>query len=81
MASLVPGEHTRREALIERGAIAVKLLAGCIPLLILAGCIEGFISPLHIHPAFKFIVSATTAVVLAAYLAKPAPPVLLSSKS
>ncbi len=81
MAILVPGERTRREALIERGAIAVKLLAGCIPLLILAGCIEGFISPLHIHPAFKFIVSATTAVVLAAYLAKPAPPVLLSSKS
>ena len=29
-----------REALIERGALAIRLLVGCIPLLVIAGCIE-----------------------------------------
>jgi uncharacterized membrane protein SpoIIM required for sporulation len=71
MALLVPGERTRREALVERGAMAVKLMAGCIPLLVVAGCIEAFISPLPVHHAYKFAVSAATAVGLAAYLLKP----------
>ena len=74
MAILVPGERTRREALLERGATAIKLLAGCIPLLIIAGLIEAFISPTPIHPAYKFAVSAATAIGLAAYLLKSPPP-------
>jgi uncharacterized membrane protein SpoIIM required for sporulation len=73
MAILVPGERTRREALLERGATAIKLLAGCIPMLIIAGVIEAFISPTPIHPAYKFAVSGATAIGLAAYLMKPAP--------
>jgi uncharacterized membrane protein SpoIIM required for sporulation len=74
LAVLLPGERTRREALVERGGAAVKLLAGCIPLLVLAGFIEGFISPTPIHPAYKFAVSAATAVGLLVYLLKPTPP-------
>jgi uncharacterized membrane protein SpoIIM required for sporulation len=68
LAILAPGDRTRRDALLERGGMAIKLLAGCIPLLIVAGVIEAFISPLPIHPGYKFTVSAVTAIALAAYL-------------
>ncbi len=78
LALLVPGERTRREALVERGRTAIKLLAGCIPLLIVAGCIEGFISPLPIQGGYKIAISAATAVMLAAYLLKPGRPDNLS---
>ncbi|HKX30885.1 MAG TPA: stage II sporulation protein M [Blastocatellia bacterium] len=71
LAVLVPGERTRREALIERGNLAIKLMAGCFPMFVIAGCIEAFISPLPIHYLYRFSVSAATAVGLAAYLLKP----------
>lgn len=77
LALLVPGERTRREALVERGGTAIKLLVGCIPLLIVAGSIEGFISPLPIPSAYKIAVSGATAVMLIAYLLKPARPINL----
>jgi uncharacterized membrane protein SpoIIM required for sporulation len=70
LALLVPGERTRRESLVERGAVAIKLLSGCIPLLVIAGCIEAFISPLPIHYGYRFAVSAATAIGLGAYLLK-----------
>lgn len=70
MAVLIPGERTRREALVERGAQAIKLMAGAIPLLVIAGLIEGFISPLPIHYGYKFGVAAAMAVALTAYLMK-----------
>ena len=70
LAILVPGERTRREALIEKGKTAIKLMAGCFPMFFIAGLIEAFISPLPIHPGFRFAVSAITAVMLAAYLLK-----------
>ncbi|MFN0123678.1 MAG: stage II sporulation protein M [Blastocatellia bacterium] len=71
LALIAPGERTRREALLERGTIAIRLLAGTIPMLILAGLIEAFISPLNISPYFKFGVSLATAILLAVYLLKP----------
>ncbi|HEX4945093.1 MAG TPA: stage II sporulation protein M [Blastocatellia bacterium] len=71
LAILVPGERTRAQALVERGAVAIKLLAGCIPILVIAGVIEAFISPTPIHPYYKFAVSLVTAIALAAYLLKP----------
>lgn len=74
LSLLLPGERTRAEALIENGATAVKLMAGCFPLFLLAGCIEGFISPLPIHYGYRFAVSAATAIALAAYLLKPERP-------
>ena len=70
-ALLVPGERTRREALIEKGGLAIKLLAGTIPMLIIAGTIEGFISPAPLHWGYKIAVSATTAIGLAVYFTKP----------
>jgi uncharacterized membrane protein SpoIIM required for sporulation len=71
LSLLVPGERTRREALIENGAVAIKLMAGCFPMFVIAGVIEAFISPLQIHSGYRFAVSAATAVGLAAYLLKP----------
>jgi uncharacterized membrane protein SpoIIM required for sporulation len=70
LAMIAPGERTRREALVEKGGLAIRLLAGSIPILVIAGCIEAFISPAHLHPAYKFGVSSATAIVLAAYLLK-----------
>lgn len=68
LALIAPGERTRRHAILAQGGLAVKLLAGCIPLLFIAGLIEAFLSPLEVHPAYKFSVSAITAIALAAYL-------------
>ncbi len=70
MALIAPGERTRREALVERGALAIKLLAGCIPLLIIAGLVEGFISPLPVYHGYKFAIATATAIGLTAYLLK-----------
>jgi uncharacterized membrane protein SpoIIM required for sporulation len=74
LALLIPGERTRTQALVERGATAIKLLAGCIPMLVIAGIIEAFISPTPLHPYYKFGVSLITAIALAAYLLKPGKP-------
>lgn len=72
MSLIAPGERTRQEALIERGALAIRLLAGCFPMLVVAGLIEGFISPLPLQSRYKIAVSVASAVMLAAYLLKPA---------
>jgi uncharacterized membrane protein SpoIIM required for sporulation len=69
---IAPGERTRKEALVERSILAIRLLVGCIPLLIIAGLIEGFISPLPIQSRYKIAISVASAVMLAAYLLKPA---------
>jgi uncharacterized membrane protein SpoIIM required for sporulation len=69
MAMIVPGERTRSEALIERGLLAVKMMAGCLPIFLIAGLIEAFISPLPIHPAFKILTSLVSILLLVAYLA------------
>jgi uncharacterized membrane protein SpoIIM required for sporulation len=71
LSLLAPGERTRREALVENGAVAIKLMAGCFPMFVIAGLIEAFISPLPIHSGYRFAVSAATAVALAAYLLRP----------
>ncbi len=71
LSLLAPGERTRREALVEKGKVAIKLMAGCFPMFVIAGLIEAFISPLPIHSGYRFAVSGATAVGLAAYLLKP----------
>jgi uncharacterized membrane protein SpoIIM required for sporulation len=71
VALIAPGERTRREALVEKGNLAIRLLAGSIPMLVIAGLIEAFISPVHINSAYKFGVSAATAIALIAYLLRP----------
>ncbi|MFN0107939.1 MAG: stage II sporulation protein M [Blastocatellia bacterium] len=72
LSLVAPGERTRREALIESSLTAIRLMVGCIPLLVIAGLIEGFISPLPLQSRYKIAVSVATAVMLAAYLLKPA---------
>jgi uncharacterized membrane protein SpoIIM required for sporulation len=67
-AILMPGDLSRADALRLRGRDAVRLLAGCIPLLVVAGIIEGFVSPAPIAPAIKYGVGILTGVALYAYL-------------
>jgi uncharacterized membrane protein SpoIIM required for sporulation len=67
-AMLLPGDLSRADALKTRGLDAVRLVAGCVPVLVLAGIIEGFISPVPMEPAIKFAVGITTGIALYAYL-------------
>jgi uncharacterized membrane protein SpoIIM required for sporulation len=67
-AILLPGDLSRGDALKTRGLEAVRLIAGCVPLLVVAGIIEGFISPAPINPAIKFAVGITTGLALYSYL-------------
>ncbi|HEY0005334.1 MAG TPA: stage II sporulation protein M [Pyrinomonadaceae bacterium] len=67
-AILMPGDLSRADSLKTRGMDAIRLIAGCVPLLVVAGMIEGFISPLLIPHAFKFSVAALTGIALYSYL-------------
>ena len=72
-ALLMPGDLRRVDALVTNGLLAIKLLLGCIPMLLIAGLIEGFISPSHISPIYKYAISAVSAFVLASYFMKQDP--------
>lgn len=68
-ALLIPGERTRRRALVENGRRAIKLVAGAALLLLIAGSLEGMVSPIPWWPLeWKLSVSALTAVFLYAYI-------------
>jgi uncharacterized membrane protein SpoIIM required for sporulation/uncharacterized RDD family membrane protein YckC len=68
-ALLIPGERTRRRALIENGRRAIKLVAGAALLLLIAGTLEGMVSPIPWWPLeWKLGVSALTAILLYAYV-------------
>ena len=67
-ALLLPGDLSRADALKTRGLDAIRLIAGCVPILVVAGIIEGFISPAPINPAIKFSIGIATGVALYAYL-------------
>lgn len=68
-ALLLPGERTRRAALVENGRRAIRLIGVSSVLLVVAGALEGFVSPI---PSWslgaKLAVSAATAVLLTVYL-------------
>ncbi|MCU0618870.1 MAG: stage II sporulation protein M [Gemmatimonadaceae bacterium] len=67
-ALLLPGDRTRREALVANGLRALHLI-GCSTLfLLVAGVIEGNISPARLPNEVKYGVAALTAVAMAAYL-------------
>jgi uncharacterized membrane protein SpoIIM required for sporulation len=60
-ALLAPGNRSRRDALIERGRLAVLLALGGAAMLVVAGLIEGFITPpAFIPPWAKLTFAATT---------------------
>lgn len=68
-AFIVPGDRTRRRALVENGRRSITLVAGATFLLVVAGIIEGFVSPIPWWPLeLKLMVSAVTALLLYAYL-------------
>lgn len=70
-AMLMPGDLRRMDALVTNGISAIKLIIGCIPMLVIAGLIEGFISPAHVSPYFKFAVSTLSALLMLIYFIKP----------
>ena len=76
-ALLLPGELTRKEALLVRGRRAITLVACATLMLLVAGAIEGLISPRRWPLEWKLWVSAATAVLLAFYVTRgwrPDPP-------
>src|SRR5437868_6742760 len=79
-ALVIPGELGRIDALVKNGGQAIQLILGCIPMLLIAGSIEGFVSPAHISPAYKFAISALSAVTMIVYFLKPDPRTKLEMK-
>jgi uncharacterized membrane protein SpoIIM required for sporulation/uncharacterized RDD family membrane protein YckC len=67
-ALIAPGDSTRRDALVVEGRIAVRMIGAVITLLAIAGTIEGLLSASSAAPAWKYGVSAATAVLLVLYL-------------
>lgn len=62
-ALLAPGQRSRRDALVERGRLAVLLALGGAVMLVIAGLIEGFITPpAFIPPWAKLLFAAFTLV-------------------
>lgn len=68
-ALIAPGDLTRRDALVVQGAIAVRMIGAVVCMLALAGTIEGLLSASDAPPAFKFGISALSAVLLVCYFA------------
>lgn len=67
---LLPGDRTRRDALVANGRRAVNLIAASTLLLLVAGSIEGLVSPRVWPMAWKVSVSVATAVALIGYLSR-----------
>lgn len=65
---LLPGDRTRREALVENGKRAITLIAASTLFLLVAGTLEGLVSPRVWPLAWKVAVSGATAVLMLGYL-------------
>lgn len=68
---LIPGEYSRRDALINGAKKAVSLIMGIVVMLVIAGIIEGFFTPLKIPEYIKLSFAALSAVILAVYFSIP----------
>ncbi|HEY2824359.1 MAG TPA: stage II sporulation protein M, partial [Gemmatimonadales bacterium] len=66
-ALVAPGDLTRRDALVVRGRVAIRMVGAAASLLLLAGTIEGLLSASDAPSVFKFLVSGASAVLLALY--------------
>lgn len=66
-ALVAPGDLTRKDALVLQGAVALRMIGAVVCLLVVAGAIEGLLSASDAAPAYKFAVSAASAVLLACY--------------
>src|SRR5689334_5180881 len=66
---LLPGNRSRRRALVENGRRAIRLIGVSTLLLVVAGSLEGLVSPIEWWPIEgKLAVSGTTLVLLVTYL-------------
>jgi uncharacterized membrane protein SpoIIM required for sporulation len=66
---LLPGNRTRRDAVVQNARRSVRLIAASTFLLVIAGTIEGFVSPIEWWPIEgKLAVAGLTAVFLVFYL-------------
>ena len=65
---LLPGNRTRREALVESGMRAINLIAASSLFLLVAGTLEGLVSPRVWPLGWKLTISAVTAAVMLGYL-------------
>lgn len=70
-ALFIPGDLPRKEALVQKGRLAVRLVLGCVPLLIVAGVIEAFFSPVPMPSAIKFSAAGVLLILLMSYLLLP----------
>lgn len=68
---LIPGEYTRKNALIAGAKKSVSMVLGVIVMLIIAGTIEGFFTPLNISPVTKLVFAGCTFIILAVYFSVP----------
>lgn len=68
MAIIKPGRRTRKEALERSAKRGVKLLIGAAMMTFVAAIIEGFWSPLPLHPLIKVGCGTAFALVISAYL-------------
>jgi uncharacterized membrane protein SpoIIM required for sporulation len=66
-ALLVPGDRTRRDALVLEGRIAARMIGAVVTLLAVAGTIEGLLSASDAPAALKYVVSALSLVLLGVY--------------
>lgn len=67
-AIIAPGDRTRRDALVLEGRMAIRMVAAAVTLLAIAGTIEGLLSASDAPAAYKYAVSAASAVFLFLYL-------------
>lgn len=68
---LLPGEYSRKYALIDGAKKAVSLVIGVVFMLVIAGIIEGFFTPLNISEDIKLIFALVTAILLTVYFSIP----------
>ena len=65
---VLPGDLTRRDALVQNGRRAINLIAASSLLLLVAGTLEGLVSPRVWPLSWKLGISAATTVLMLGYL-------------
>ena len=66
-ALIAPGDRTRVDALVVDGRIAMRMMGAVVFLLEIAGSIEGLLSTSDAPDAWKYVVSAASAILLGLY--------------
>lgn len=68
-ALVKPGSRFRKDALVQNGKEAVKLILGIAPWLILAGIIEGFITPMNLSLPARIAIIMVAGMLFITYFA------------